>query len=334
MPDKNPVSANPRDYVTEEEVRALYAPRPARVALDLACDWLLILGSIAAWGATKHPLVLVLAFLVIGARQHALNNWVHEASHFSLTRNRKRNDLVSDIFAATPHLITTAGYRAKHMLHHSHLGHPEKDDEFKSRYLLSGSHFFSRVGMTLLGTAAVATLKTYTGLKPTPAPQQDSQLVRFLALAGISNALILGWCWLWGVPFAWLYLWVLPLITVTSLLATLRVVAEHQSEEYALAGQEQFDEQLSPAITRTIDTDFLTSFFLAPVKFNYHYEHHVWPAVPYTSLPALSELLRERGFYKANPDLYGSSYYAVLSRLIWPKPRADMRPNHKDDPQI
>ena len=147
--------------------------------------------------------------------------------------------------------------------------------------------------------------------------RQNSR-VRFFALVALTNGAILAWCAAWGAAFAWFYLWLLPLVTLTSLFATIRVIAEHQSDEYAAEGREQFDEPLQPAITRTIDTDALTAALIAPVKFNYHLEHHTWPAVPYTSLPELSRLLRERGFYDKNPHLYARSYYKVLGRLIWP----------------
>lgn len=309
---------DPRSYVTDHEIRSLYQPRPWIIARDLSFDWVLILGTITLWGSTKHWLAFIVAFVVIAARQHSLNNWVHEASHFSFTRKKRLNDWVCDIFAAAPHFISTQGYRSKHKLHHTDLGHPVKDSEIKSRFIIKGLRFWKRCIITLLGASAFFTAQTYTAQRPKNSEQASSRL-RFFSLIVATNALILGWCWLWGVPFAWFYLWFLPLITLTSLLATIRVIAEHQSEDYALAGIEQFDEQLDPVITRTITTDWLTAFLLAPVKFNYHFEHHVWPGVPYTSLPVLSELLHDRGFYKANPHLYGESYYRVLGQLIRPE---------------
>lgn len=292
-------------------------PRPWCVARDLAIDWMWIFGAIAAWGYTRHPAVLVLSFIIIAAKQHALNNWVHEAAHVSFTRKKKLNDWISDIFAAAPHFISTADYRAKHILHHTDLGHPEKDNEIKARFIIRGWRFWKRGLVTLLGASALLTLQTYRGQIPSNADSRSR--VRYYGLMGATNALIVGWAWLWGVPLAWIYLWALPLVTLTSLLATIRVIAEHQSYEYAVEGREQFDEQLDPAITRTISTDPLTAFLFAPVKFNYHLEHHAWPRVPYTSLPRLSHLLHERGFYRDNPHLYGTSYYRVLANLIFPE---------------
>ena len=135
---------DPRRYITDAELRAFHKPRPWIVARDLAFDWFLILGALALWGWTRHPLVFVLSFVVISARQHALNNWVHEASHFSLTRNKALNDWICDIFAATPHFIATRDYRSKHKLHHTDLGDPEKDTEIKSRFIIKGLRFWKR----------------------------------------------------------------------------------------------------------------------------------------------------------------------------------------------
>lgn len=316
-------TSDPRAWISEQEIQGFYQINTARLVLDLAVDWVWILGAIAAWGWLRHPAVLVAAFFIVAAKQHSLNNWVHEASHFSISRKKKLNDLISDIFAATPHLISTADYRAKHKLHHSDLGNPQLDTEIKSRFLITGWRGVWRVLLTLLGASALLTFKTYSSQMPVSAKRSLQTKLRFLALAAMTNGLIFLWCWGFGVPFAWLYLWVLPLVTLTSLFATIRVIAEHQPEEYALQRREQFNAPLSPAITRTIAADAITAFFLSPVKFNYHLEHHTWPAVPYSNLPSLSKLLHERGYYNANPSLYGKSYYAVLSQLIWPSIRKD-----------
>ena len=68
---------DPRSYVTDSELKALYQIRPWILARDLAFDWLMIFGSVALWGATLHPLAFLLAFVVIAGRHHSLNNWVH-----------------------------------------------------------------------------------------------------------------------------------------------------------------------------------------------------------------------------------------------------------------
>ena len=44
-------------------------------------------------------------------------------------------------------------------------------------------------------------------------------------------------------PVSYLLLWVLPLVTLTPLLITLRVIAEHQSVEYALSEIEKSDQR-------------------------------------------------------------------------------------------
>lgn len=312
-------SLDPRDYVSDREIRDLYRLRPLRIARDLALDWAVILGAISAWGLTRSIWVLALAFVLIAGRQHALNNWVHEGAHYNLSRRKRLNDWLCDIFAAAPHFISTAGYRVKHRFHHSDLGHPRKDTEFKSRYLLRGWHLWRRMAFVLFGGTALSTLKAYEGPAQVRAEQEAPSRLRHYGLMLATNGMLFGWCALWGVPLAWLYLWVLPLLTLTGLLVTLRVVAEHQSQDYAEAGIEQFDQALDPALTRTIDTDPVTAFFLAPVKFNYHFEHHIWPAIPYTSLPELSRRLHERGFYRDNPQFYSPSYYRALAALVVPK---------------
>ncbi len=303
-----------RRYVGKEELQALFRTRPWHIAADTVWVWATILGVLWLWGNTRHPAAFVLAFLVVSARQHALNNFVHEASHYRISVNKARNDWLSDLFYAAPHLIITAGYRAKHLPHHTNLGHPVKDVEIKSRYVIRGTRFWRVSLRVLLGGAALDTGKAY-------AKTGDAAPVnrlRHLGLVALTNGLLLGFCWWAGDPLAWLYLWVLPLFTLTSYLATLRVLAEHQPLAYALAGEETFTEPLTP-LTRSIPAGLVERFFLAPVNFCYHNEHHHLPVVPYTSLPGLHRLLRERGYFDDHPEAFAPSYRRALHALIHPE---------------
>ena len=250
-------SNDPRAYISEAENRSLFSPRPWRIVRDLGTDWFVIFGSIAAWGWFRHPLVLIVAFVLISGRQHALNNWVHEASHFSFTRNKRFNDWISDIFAATPHFISTADYRAKHKLHHTDLGDPVKDTEVKSRFLIRGWHFWRRGLLTLFGASAIATVHTYTDLLPQESSSPNGRL-RFLALVALTNVSYSpgarpGECLLPGCISG---------STARNPHLALRNHPSHcrtSIRRICDGRSRQFDEPLKPAITRTIDTDGLTA---------------------------------------------------------------------------
>lgn len=71
--------------------------------------------------------VVILAVVIIGAAQHQLTVLAHEASHHTLFRNRKLNELVSDWFCMYPMLSTTHHYRLHHLAHHQFVNDFERD---------------------------------------------------------------------------------------------------------------------------------------------------------------------------------------------------------------
>jgi fatty acid desaturase len=308
-----------RDYIDPAELQSFYQRDRWRPIRDGVAIWTVILSAMAAAILTGNLIVTVVAFCVIAGRQLALNNMVHEASHYLLSRDKKLNDWLSDIFFAAPHLISTDGYRAKHLPHHSHLGHPPEDEEFKARYLFRGRRFFWRSLFAVLGGPSLVTAAAYG-----KTVEQGGNGFRSITLIAITNAALLGYCWVLGSPWAYLYLWLLPLLTLAGYLGTLRVVAEHQPVEYAQSPEEDFHSPLDPPLTRSIPAGPIARFFVAPLNFCYHFEHHAFPAVPYSALPKLHRLLRERGFFKDHPESLGEGYGAVLASLV--------RARRKDSP--
>jgi fatty acid desaturase len=73
--------------------------------------------------------VSLLAVVLVGAGQHRLATLGHEASHYSLFRNRTLNELVSDWFCMFPLFTTTHGYRLQHLAHHQYPNDGERDPD-------------------------------------------------------------------------------------------------------------------------------------------------------------------------------------------------------------
>jgi fatty acid desaturase len=163
------------------------------------------------------------------------------------------------------------------------------------------------------GGTSLVTLALYGKVAPRTS---SGGAVRSLALVAATNGLLLAYCWALGSPWAYFYLWLLPLLTLAGYLGTLRVVAEHQPLAYSQLPAEDFDAVLEPPLTRSIPAGPIARFFVAPLNFCYHFEHHAFPAIPYASLPKLHRLLHERGFFRDHPESLGSGYGAVLISLI------------------
>ncbi len=90
--------------------------------------------ALTSWRAGAFPTaafvpLAIVAIVIIGALQHRLSGLGHEASHFSLFRNKLANDLVSDLLLMFPAFSITQQFRATHLDHHRYTNDPEKDPD-------------------------------------------------------------------------------------------------------------------------------------------------------------------------------------------------------------
>jgi fatty acid desaturase len=116
----------------------------------------------------------------------------------------------------------------------------------------------------------------------------------------LTNGLLLTVFWISGN--GWLYgVWVLAYITPFPLFIRIRSMAEHACLES------------SPDVlrsTRTTQAGWIARACVAPIRVNFHIEHHLMASVPYFRLPKLHALLRQRGIVAQPP-----TYLQVLKRV-------------------
>lgn len=137
-----PSQAAPR-RISGSEIAALKEARDNSTNIFyLGQVYVIMLGAIAlaAWFFTFQQAggasfwwnipVTVAAVLVIGASQHQLGGATHEATHFTLFRNRVANELVSDWLCMFPLYSTTYQFRLHHLAHHQFVNDPERDPDF------------------------------------------------------------------------------------------------------------------------------------------------------------------------------------------------------------
>ena len=111
------------------ELRALHRPRLSRSLSAAAADWTLIALAAAATSAFGWAAV-PFSLLVIGNRQRALGNLLHDASHRSLDGNRGRSRILANILFCWPLWVSMAIYRYEHNRHHKFLADPARDPDF------------------------------------------------------------------------------------------------------------------------------------------------------------------------------------------------------------
>jgi fatty acid desaturase len=100
-----------------------------RSAIDITFDWAVI--AIATWTAYRVGNWATLpAIVVIGNRQRALGNLLHESSHQNLSPHSRINDMMAQLLLAAPLFVNLTLYRRQHARHHAWLGQPSHDPDF------------------------------------------------------------------------------------------------------------------------------------------------------------------------------------------------------------
>ncbi len=75
------------------------------------------------------PVYLVALFFV-GGTQHQFAGAGHEAVHHTLFKNRKLNEIASDLLCMFPIMTSTYQFRLYHLAHHQFVNDPERDPDF------------------------------------------------------------------------------------------------------------------------------------------------------------------------------------------------------------
>ncbi len=291
-----------KDLLSHEEIRALTRRSDARGAFAVVSTWAVIAGTLAAVALLPHPLVFAAAVVVLGGRQLALAILMHEAAHRTLFRSRFCNDVLTDWLCARPMWNDVARYRVHHHRHHTQTGTPgDPDLSLVLPYPTSRRSLRRKLTRDLLG---VTGLKRLVGLALMDLGYLEYTVAgdahrrpRMSALAHareglrnlpgvlVTNVALFGLCAAAG--HGWVYAaWAAAYGTTFSVFVRIRSLAEHACTELT-------DEPLKN--TRTTRAGLLARLLVAPLRVNYHLEHHLLVMVPYYRLPAMHRLLRERG---------------------------------------
>ena len=302
--------ARARQWLTPEELAGLTKLRPWVASRDLTITWLAIFATmqIALW-ARSVP-VYIAAFILIACFQNALTLWVHEATHYNITRKHRLNDALGDFFMGGPIGLTVGQYRWHHVPHHRHLNDPEHEVNPLAWTCIRGAKLLKEIAVTMFGKYGMAAMSRYGGSDPAQAKRPGRTRA---ALAGFTllNALLVAQCALQGQWWAWFALWCAPIVTLTLLIGNLRTMVEHQpSSDVCDVGRVKL-----PPVTRVMHSNAVERVLIAPVGLHWHYEHHMFKAVPYYRLREVRRMLKERGFFDQTETIQGSGYVRTLWKL-------------------
>ena len=297
------------DYIPKDEVRRL-AERSDLWGMWLTLHvWGVIIGAMAMFIYLPNPLTYILAFLLIGSRQHGMSILFHEGAHGILFKNKTLNEFVSKYILAAPYGGDMLSYRKYHLQHHKY-AQSELDPDLPlsnkfpvSKASLRRKLFRDITGQTFL-RLRIAAFKMKHGeteaIEGSEAFKRSSNWPYLIA-----NAMIFGVLFALGHGWLYLTLWLLPLMTWFFAVLRLRNITEHAMTTFD-------DNPLTHA--RTTYTNIIEKIFFGPYWVNYHVEHHVYMFVPCYRLKALNRAMVKAG-HEAHMETK-TGYRAVLNSAV------------------
>jgi fatty acid desaturase len=281
-----------------EELRRIPS---GRNALSVVLLYAVTVGIVwfAVWA--NNPVVWVLAFLAMGPVICRFNILMHEAAHRLLFANRRANDFVGRWFLGYPVFAPTDLYRRGHMAHHrEEFGPNEPDIPLYRGYPIPRDSMRRKLTRDALGITGVKLMRgLFRGLR------SDNEAIRKHAWCIVATQLvILGLFTLFGHPWLYLFLWLLPDLTVWRVMNRLRSIAEHGGMHASPDRRET---------THTVRQHWPARLTIVPYNTGWHLAHHVDSGIPFRKLPAYHDELVRAGYVQ--PGLEYPSYLALWRKL-------------------
>lgn len=295
-------------------LKSLFKTKPYIHALAMLFDWTIIAACIYLYVRFPSWWLYIIAVIIIGARLHGLAILMHDATHYRFLKNRKWNDLLSNLFTMYPIFSCIEDYRKNHLAHHAKLN-TEEDPDWVAKlgkrpftFPQTKTQFLLMVGSYLLLYQGIMDafwfIKRFSSNNKKKAEDSKVNYARISFYMVLVSVLTYFGIWKY-----YLLLWVVPYFSTFFMFQYIRSVAEH-------FGGLNYDNLLTS--TRTVKTPLLERFFLGPHNVGYHLEHHLYAAVPFYNLPKLHKLLLEHGNYEEKAHITNGYTVGLLTELSSP----------------
>ena len=272
-----------------------------RNALTVVLLYALTIGVVAFAVWVNHPVVWILAFLAMGPVIARYNILMHEAAHRLLFANRKLNDFVGRWLLGYPVFAPIDLYRRGHMAHHrEEFGPSEPDMPLYSGYPIKRDSMRRKLTRDALGITGFKLMRGLARGLRAPSATVRRQAWSILG----TQVVILGLFTLAGHPWLYLFLWLLPDLTVWRVMNRLRSIAEH-------GGMRASEDRRNT--THSVRQSWAVRLTIVPYNTGWHLAHHVDSGIPFRKLPAYHAELAASGYVQ--PALEYSSYRALWRAL-------------------
>lgn len=279
---------DPKTVFTPEEWAGLTVHSRWRGLACVAHAWVLILAAWALVIVWPNPATVLLAIMVVGARQLGLAILMHDAAHGALHADAKVNEFVGEWLCAAPVGSNLQSYRKYHLLHHRYTEQDEDPDLMLSKpFPITRRSLWRKIVRDLTGQTFYQ--QRFAGLFAKPKPGQKKALFlndtrkRFFAF----NAVLLAALTLAGYWWVFFALWVVPMATWFQVILRIRNIGEH-------ACVHATDDPFHHA--RTTLANPIERLLIAPYWVHFHAEHHLFMHIPCWNLPKAHRMLMEKGY--------------------------------------
>lgn len=269
--------------------RESLTPRYATVAWDISKGWGWLIVSLAVlcfWGGKQqwnNWWLILPGSLLTGYIAAYLALFIHEASHYNLCADRKKNDRIATLLLCLPFGLSLKSYRKIHWQHHLHLGTPA-DTEISYFNALSPLFILE----TLTGIHLLRTM--FSKEKNNVLTPEQASESRIMLLSGaLLHALLLTFL-VWSGFYIAAISWALGFGVCFPFFASLRQLLEHR-DELAKAATD-FKKQPHGKISRLFYHTLLSSTFGA-AGFTRHLIHHWDPQLSYTRMKDAEQFLEQ-----------------------------------------
>ena len=274
----------------KKQLKNLYKPLLKETLKAFTIDWgiitVLILSSKAVfiaygYSACSFCFYFFTCFL-ISSRQRALENLIHEATHYNLCENKILNDVLGWTCAALPLGHNINKERLSHIQgHHQLFWENELDPDFK-RYKNAGfdklpvESFFELFNILFRGFIRYIYDTILYFILP-----QNEKILHFFVRIVVFWAFIMFSAFKLDFINGFLMYWFIPYFTF---LVTIRYIAEI-TEHAALGCAVEFNS------TRN-NIGIINETFIHPHGDGFHLVHHLYPKIPFYNLKKAHELLK------------------------------------------
>ena len=281
-----------------EELRRIPTVRNALAVVSVYAQTIGLLVA-AVW--LDNPFMWVATFVLMGRAHAQFAALMHEAAHRLLFRNRKANDWVGRWLLGFPSFTPVDLYRRGHMAHHrEEFGPNEPDIPLYSGYPIKRDSMRRKLTRDAIGKTGTKLMRGL--LRGLRAPNAAVKKQAWSILA--TQIVILGLFTLAGHPWLYLFLWLLPDLTIWRVMNRLRSIAEH-------GGMKASDDRRNT--THSVRQSWAARLTIVPYNTGWHLAHHVDSGIPFRKLPEYHAELVRSGYVQ--PDLEQPSYSALWRKL-------------------